>query len=151
MPAHKQPAQLRLLRGAQPSKVNQNEPIPRDTKMTPPDSLTDDQRDIFEWVVRELEFMKIAATPDRDQLAAYAVAVDQHRKSTALLARSSLLVKGAKGNLVRNPLLVVQRDAAMQLLRFAQEFGLTPSARARIDTERLTDDNDNPFAGRQSG
>lgn len=143
-----QPARLRLLNGAQECKVNMNEPIPRDAKMEPPESLSDEQRAIFEWVARELEFMKIAAAVDRDALAVYAVAVDQHRKASAVLAQSALLVRRkSSGDLVRNPLLIVQRDAAMQIRAFAQEFGLTPSARARIDnTEQGTDDGDNPFA-----
>lgn len=143
------PAHLRLLDGAQASKVNRNEPIPRSGKIDPPEHLSDDVRDIFVWVVRELEHMKIGAPVDRDALVAYATAVDNHRKASALLARSSLLVKGATGALIRNPLLAVQRDAANTLRQLAQEFGLTPSARARIDSERLADDDGNPFASAQ--
>lgn len=144
------PAHLRLLDGARPAEVNKNEPVARADKMEPPPTLSDDQRAIFEWVVAELEFMGIAATPDRDALAAYCVAVDTHRKASAVLARSGLMVKRkSTGDLVRNPLLIVQRDAAQQIRQFAQEFGLTPSARARINTERLENDADNPFADAQ--
>lgn len=143
-----QPTRLRLLNGARECDVNMNEPIPRDAKIEPPESLSDEQRAIFEWVARELEFMKIAAAVDRDALAVYAVAVDQHRKSSAVLAQSALLVRRkSSGDLVRNPLLIVQRDAATQIRAFAQEFGLTPSARSRIDnTEQSADDGENPFA-----
>lgn len=142
------PARLRLLDGAQPSKVNLNEPIARSGRMLPPDGLSDDVLAIFEWTVTELQHMRIDAPADRDSLVAYCEAVDKHRKSSALLARSSMLIKGQKGNLVRNPALMIQRDAAHLIRQFAQEFGLTPSARARIDSERghSADDFDNPFA-----
>lgn len=141
------PTRLRLLHGAQASKLNQHEPKPRVGELEAPDGMSADVLAIWEYTVRELVAMGIDAPADRDSLAAYCEAVDKHRKSSALLARSPLLVQGQKGNLVRNPLLIVQRDAALLIRGFAQEFGLTPSARTRIDTERQeADDADNPFA-----
>jgi P27 family predicted phage terminase small subunit len=142
------PTRLRLLHGAQKSKLNQHEPVPRVGELEPPDGMTADVLAIWEYTVRELVAMGIDAPADRDSLAAYCEAVDKHRKSSALLARSPLLVQGQKGNLVRNPLLIVQRDAALMIRGFAQEFGLTPSARTRIDSEKQqsSGDADNPFA-----
>lgn len=142
------PAKLRLLDGAQPSKVNRNEPIPRSGKIEPPEDMSADVRVIFDYTVAELEHMKIGAPSDRDALVAYCEAVDKHRKASALLARSSLLIKGERG-MVRNPALQIQRDSAHLIRQLAQEFGLTPSARARIDSERLDDDSGNPFAASQ--
>jgi P27 family predicted phage terminase small subunit len=49
-----------------------------------------------------------------------------------VLARSQILVKGLHGNLVRNPALQIQRDTAQTIRSFAQEFGLSPSARTAI-------------------
>lgn len=143
------PTKLRLLEGARERDVNQSEPIPRSGKIVPPEGLSDDVRAIFEYVVSELEHMKIASPADVDSIVCFAEAVDKHRKASALLARSSVLVKGLHGTLVRNPALAVQRDAATTIRQFAQEFGLTPSARARINNERAEIDDDNPFAASQ--
>jgi P27 family predicted phage terminase small subunit len=102
---------------------------------------------IWTYTVVELRAMGIDAPSDRDALVAYCEAVDKHRKASALLRRSPLLIAGQKGNLVRNPLLMIQRDAAHLIRQFAQEFGLTPSARTRIDHEsQQTSDVGNPFA-----
>lgn len=140
------PTQLRLLEGARRSDVNRNEPVPRSGRIDAPAELSDDVRVIFEYVVDELEHMKIASPADRDSIVCYAEAVDKHRKASAVLAKSPVLIRGLHGGMVRNPALAVQRDAANTIRQFAQEFGLTPSARARIDSERLSDDDDNPFA-----
>jgi P27 family predicted phage terminase small subunit len=43
-----------------------------------------------------------------------------------------LLVKTTDGNARRNPLVKIASDAAEDMLRFANEFGLTPVARARL-------------------
>lgn len=140
------PTTLRLLEGARERDVNRNEPVARSGKIEPPDELSDDVRVIFDHVVAELEHMKIASPADRDSIVCYCEAVDKHRKASAVLAKSPVLIRGLHGGMVRNPALAVQRDSANLIRQFAQEFGLTPSARARIDSERLEDDSANPFA-----
>lgn len=144
------PTNLRLLEGARTRDVNQHEPIARTGEIEPPADMSDDVRSIFEYVVAELEHMGIASPADRDSIVCYCEAVDKHRKASAVLARSAILIKGLHGNMVRNPALIVQRDAAQVIRQFAQEFGLTPSARARIDNERRDDESDNPFAASSS-
>ena len=50
--------------------------------------------------------------------------------------------------LVVNKAVLVQRHAALQVLRFAQEFGLTPAARVSVEGyPRATRGRYNPFAG----
>lgn len=49
---------------------------------------------------------------------------------------SELVVWTGNGNLIQNPLVGISRRAAADMLRFAAEFGMTPSARSRIDTEK---------------
>lgn len=140
------PTHLRLLHGARERDVTRNEPVARTGVIEAPEGMSPEVLRIFHWVVHELEAMGIASPADRDSIACYAEAVEKHRQASALLARSPVLVKGIHGNLVRNPALIVQRDAAQQIRQFAQEFGLTPSARARIDRRDDEGDGDNPFA-----
>ena len=72
---------------------------------------------------------------DRDTLACYCEAVVTHRKASALLRQTGILVRTAKGNVpMRNPLHQVVRDSAVLVRVFAREFGLTPSARAELST-----------------
>jgi P27 family predicted phage terminase small subunit len=140
------PARLRLLKGAPPGKVNLNEPVPRSGRVVPPDGLGEEARTIWDYTLAELEFMRSSVPTDRDALVAYCEAVVNHRRATAQLVDAPLLIRGHRGVQVRNPLLAVQRDAAHLIRQFAQEFGLTPSARARIDVDGPRREEDNPFS-----
>lgn len=146
-----QPAALRLLNGAQPSKVP-DEPTPKPGKMRPPPGTSPEVAEIFNETVAYLEDMKIAYPCDAPALAIYANAVHQYREATGVIDRTSLLVKDKNGNARRNPALFVQREAAAQIRAMAQEFGLTPSGRARIGHHErdAIHDADNPFAPRRS-
>lgn len=141
------PTALRLLHGGHPERINTREPVVRDAAPEPPDDMAADVRDIWDYTLREIVFMKIAAATDRDSLACYCEAVVAHRKASAILAVSPVLIKGLHGGMVRNPALQIQRDAAMTIRAFAQEFGLTPSARSRIQAEgpAVIEGHANPF------
>jgi P27 family predicted phage terminase small subunit len=143
------PTNLRLLRGDAKCRINDREPTPRDILPEPPRGMTKEVRDIWDYTLRELVHMKLATAADRDSLVCYCEAVVTHRKASEILARSPILVKGLHTTLVRNPALQIQRDAAATIRNFAQEFGLTPSARAGIKTEGHNDGSNgkpNPFS-----
>ena len=141
------PAKLRLLEGAPERRVNQNEPQPNHDPLVAPDWVNDQVREVWDYTVAELEFMGIASSTDRDALVAFCQAVVTHRKACEKLARSDILIKSMYGQPIRNPAIMVQRDAAQTIRAYAQEFGLTPSARARIEVRsEQTAEHDNPFA-----
>lgn len=55
---------------------------------------------------------------------------------------SALLAYTTNGNLIQHPLVGISRRATADMLRFAEQFGMTPSARSRIDTEKAALDED---------
>jgi P27 family predicted phage terminase small subunit len=141
------PAKLRLLEGARPSKVNHNEPVPSDDLPVCPDWVAPEVRQVWDYTVQELDQMGLASSADRDVLLAFCEQVNTHRRACQMLAKSDVLIKGPLGGPVRNPAVVVQRDSAQAIRSLAQEFGLSPSARARIQVQAdHTADHDNPFA-----
>lgn len=142
------PTRLRLLKGDHhKSRFATNEPMPRDTLPEPPAGMSQEVRQVWDYTLRELVAMKLAHAADRDAIVCFCEAVVAHRRASALLAQSNVLIKGLHGGLVRNPAVVVQRDAAQVIRAFAQELGLTPSARTRIQTEgRTGGEGDNPFS-----
>lgn len=142
------PTHLRLLRGDRPSRVNSREPMASHEPPEAPEDIADDVREIWDFTVRELQAMGIASSADRDALLCLCEAVATHRKASAILARSPVLVKSEKGTLMRNPALAVQRDAAHAIRSLAQLFGLTPSGRSAIlvGGHGAGDEDTNPFA-----
>lgn len=147
-----QPRALKILKGSEPRRINDDEPVPLVESSEPPPEMRPEVTEIWTFTLRHLTAMGTAAACDRDSLAAYCEAVAAHRRASSLLAQSDILIRGAKGGLIRNPLLVIQRDAAYTIRMFAQEFGLTPSARTRIEVQHrgVIDAHateDNPFSG----
>jgi P27 family predicted phage terminase small subunit len=59
-----------------------------------------------------------------------------------------LVVRGAMGGAVENPLLYISRKAAADMMKYAAEFGLTPAARSRVAGRGKSDDEQgSKFAG----
>lgn len=145
------PTNLRLLHGERNlTRINDDEPQPQVRLPRLPDDVSDEVRTVFEDTVSELDAMGLAFKADSHALHCYAEAVVAHRNASAILARSSVLVKGIHGSMIRNPALQVQRDAAATVRAFAQEFGLTPSARSTIRSQEAGtggEQDTNPFAG----
>lgn len=141
------PTKLRLLHGDRKDRINHNEPQPEQGPMVPPEGMTREVRAVWDFTARHLETMGLAMPSDRECLRAYCEAVVDHARAAEIVAKSALLIKGIQGGMVRNPAYQIKRDAARTMLRFAQEFGLTPSARSRIELAERDNGADSPFAG----
>lgn len=142
------PTRLRLLEGSHPERINRHEPVASRELPQPPAECDAAVREVWDYTVDQLAQMGVLSAADRDALFCYCQAVITHRKASKLLAASPVLIKGALGGLVRNPALAVARDAAYTIRQFAQEFGLTPSARTRVEAKvGVVDEGANPFAG----
>lgn len=141
------PTALKLIKGERESRINRNEPVARDIPPECPGDVSPAVRAIWDYTVAELTAMHIACSADRDALMCYCEAVVTHRRASVLLAKSDVLIKGLHGTPIRNPALTVQRNSAQIIRAFAQEFGLTPSARTRIEVRGTDDGADDIFAG----
>lgn len=126
------PTNLRLLHGDRSDRINHDEPMPEQGPPECPPDASAEVREVWDYALDQLIVMGVATKADRDALRCFCEAVVTHRKASVLLANSPLLIKGHRNVLTRNPLLVVQRDAAAVIRAYAHEFGFTPSARSEI-------------------
>lgn len=136
------PTHLKLVTG-NPGKrpINEREPVPQQYLPTPPSELSDDAK--VEWgrVAEELYRIGLLSGIDRAALAAYCQAYGrwvQAERAIAEMAKrdpltGGLLVKTTNGNAIQNPLVGTANKAMSDMVRFAAEFGMTPSARSRIE------------------
>lgn len=109
----------------------------------PPPHLNDDAK--VEWgrVAPMLYALRLLSDADVAALAAYCQAYAVWKEATTavqIMARSDpltkgLLIKTTNGNAIQNPLLGIANKAAADMVRYAAEFGMTPSARARLHAE----------------
>lgn len=126
------PTGLRLVRGDRKDRVNTDEPQPREGLPQCPIDAAPDVHEIWDYTIEQLEHMRIVTLADRDALYAYCEAVALHRLTSQQIAREGFLIEGLHGGAVKHPAAQIQRDAATMMRAFAQEFGLTPSARSTI-------------------
>jgi len=106
-------------------------PIPR--------SLPAEARAEWRRVVPALEEIGVLAKIDRGVLIRYCTAWADWVELEGLLRKSGKLIRGQKGNLVRNPLLLIRSDVETTLSDLGKQLGLSPVARLRADIthERL--------------
>ncbi|WP_324754010.1 phage terminase small subunit P27 family [Roseovarius sp. Pro17] len=147
------PTNLKLLTGtARAHRLNPREPQPEVARPDAPEHLTDAARDEWSRVVVELVALGILTHLDRGALAAYCQAYGRWSAAEAALARMAardavtdgLMVKTRSGNLIQNPLVGAANKAMADMVRYAAEFGMTPSARTRV--VGTSEAGPNPFA-----
>ncbi len=120
---------------------------------TPPPHLSDDAK--VEWgrIVSILVRLKLMTQIDRAALAAYCQAYGrwvQAERALAAMAEKDLLtralmIKTVGGNAIQNPLVGIANKAMADMMRYATEFGMTPSARTRLQDPGGGGQNENPF------
>jgi P27 family predicted phage terminase small subunit len=113
---------------------------PPSTLPDPPDFLSDDAQKEWRRVVPALVALRLFSTLDVAALAAYCTACGTWRQAMAALRAMAetdakyhgLVVETKHGNLIQNPLLGIANKAAADMVKFGSEFGLSPTARARL-------------------
>ena len=138
------PTALRLIAG-NPGKrpLPKKEAVVALAEPTPPAFLCDDAK--VEWgrVSHMLYALRLLSNADVAALSAYCESwalFKQAKEALNLMAKTDqvtkgLLIKTSNGNAIQNPLVGIANKAAADMVRYAAEFGMTPSARARIHAE----------------
>lgn len=115
-------------------------PEPVRTQTLPPDA---ESLDLPGWVpaegrvfargvMRELADAGILDRVDRAAVAACAVCWARFCRAVEAVNAEGMVVLGSGGQIVESPMLAVERHERVLLLRYLEQFGLTPSARARL-------------------
>ena len=137
-----QPTFLKLVKGTPKGRINKAEALPPRGLPTPPAHLSDEAK--VEWgrVSQDLYDMGVLTKIDRAALAAYCQAYgrwQQAEEDLADFAKTNpslhgLVIRTKSGNHINNPLLGVANKAMADMMRYATDLGMTPSARSRIET-----------------
>jgi P27 family predicted phage terminase small subunit len=135
------PTAIKLLRGTRKDRINLNQPQPPARVPPCPGWLSPEAKRLWRKIAPQLQAHRLLTEWDRESFAAYCEAAVQHQKACAIVAQGGILLKGYRGQLIKNPALQVARDTAQTMRGFAREFGLTPSARSSIDVGPILDDD----------
>lgn len=130
------PTAMKMLAG-NPGKraLNHSEPRPRAVLPRPPEHLSDEEKNKWKLVVKELHPLGLVTTIDKDALAFYCVLFVRWIKAEKMVREKGEIIKTAAGNIIQNPYLSIANRALEQLNRLGAEFGMTPSSRTRVKVE----------------
>jgi P27 family predicted phage terminase small subunit len=131
---------LRLLQGNRENRAIGTEPEFELKLPAAPDYLGADAREEWERLAEEVWRLGLLRTADVKAFEAYCVAYGRAMQAERALRvmtdmdpqTSGLIIKTHHGNIIQNPLVGTANQAWRDMVRYAVEFGLTPSARARI-------------------
>ncbi|WP_250477630.1 phage terminase small subunit P27 family [Caballeronia sp. INML1] len=144
MPQPRKPTALRIIEGNREKRpLPKKEPKPRRGIPQPPPHIVGYALEEWERITPELHMSGVLTMIDGAVLAAYCMAYQRWREAEEALARmkardkltTGLMIKTKNGNAIQNPLVGVANRSMMLLHRFANEFGMTPAARARIEVD----------------
>lgn len=109
---------------------------PPSDKVRPPTWLGKFGKKEFRRIVKEMHELDLLTNIDVAALAAYCDAYEDYIDCTAIIQEEGLMVeytnKAAETNKVPHPLLTKKKQLHEQMKALAVEFGLTPSARAKL-------------------
>ena len=125
------PTNLRVIRGDK-RKPNKDEPVPPSGDVRPPDWLRPEAVEVWNRLAPDLIRKKLLTPWDVDAFAVLCNAIIQHQEATKFVTNAGVMVRGRKEAVVKNPAVQLVRDSAQIIRAYAQEFGLTPSARSSI-------------------
>ena len=116
-----------------------------------PAFLDDDDLACSEWerICDELDRMKILYLADAMSIAAYCEAAAEFQRLAQAVREEGHTSVTDKGNVIQHPLVGAKNKAAERMLKFACQFGLTPSARTSIDATNgsgVGDEDEKNFA-----
>ena len=141
------PTNIKLLTGNPGGRpLPKGEPKPRSRKPQVPAHLNEDAA--IEWarVENELDALGLLSGLDRAALSAYCQAWGRWVQAERALAKMTnnadgLIINTKSGNMIQNPLVGVANKAMADMMRYATEFGMTPSSRSRISA---SDEDEDP-------
>lgn len=97
-----------------------------------PKSLKPEAKAEWRRIVPAIEKAGELSTLDRSILIRFCVAWADWWELDAQLQASSKLIRGARGNLVRNPLWIMRSDIEATLSDLGRQLGLSPAARRGV-------------------
>lgn len=151
-----EPTALKLLKG-NPGKraINHAEPQPaKATSRRVPTSLPPAGKTLWKVLVPELERLNLLTKIDDATLHGACLNYARALQAGALVKKQGLTIVTDKGFVIQHPAVSIERNSWQAWLRFATQFGLTPSARSSIHikpTEPTTDSTADFLFGRKSG
>jgi len=112
-------------------------PSPLREAPEPPDHLNEDGQRFWNEAIPSLHSLGLLDKVDGPALEMAAVAYQRFHEARRVINRQGVTARGSVNQIVEHPLLATERKAQATFLRFAEQYGLTSAARARLGIAML--------------
>ena len=135
------PTAVKILQGKPGHRpLPANEPKPDSGRLpSAPRWLSDEAKREWKRIAPRLHAVGLLTEVDGLALAMLCEAFAQYMAAKAVVDREGLLLVSEKGNSYQHPAAGLMTQARGELLKWAREFGMTPSARSRISVQAAED------------
>lgn len=135
------PTAIKMLEG-NPGKraLNKNEPKPQKKAPRCPAWLEDEAKKEWKRMGKILEQMGLLTDMDMAAFAGYCQAYARWKEAEEFLTQHGSIVRTPNGYLQQVPQVTIAQTNLKIVLRFCEQFGLTPSARSRIAADNAAAD-----------
>lgn len=142
------PTKVKQLQG-NPGKraLNKNEPQPSTDRPEPPEYLTEEALEEWNFLIPQLEEMGLLGTLDKSLLAMLCQSYGRYVEAEEKLKETGTIYRTQKGNITTNPYLWVSNRALEQVLKIAPIFGLGTAYRQRLQGKQEEKDPYEEFLG----
>jgi P27 family predicted phage terminase small subunit len=135
------PTALKVLEGNPGNrKLNKNEPKPNALVSPCPDWLEDEAKAEWERTGKVLAQTGVLTEVDTTAFAGYCQAYARWKEAEEYLTENGSIVRTPNGYLQQVPQVSIAQTNLKIVLKFCEQFGLTPSSRSRIVTNNSTED-----------
>jgi P27 family predicted phage terminase small subunit len=122
--------------------LNKNEPKPRKRAPACPADMCEEGKKEWNRLYKNLEELGLLTELDISSFEAYCTAYGRWKAAEALITKHGSIYRDKNGGLAKSPMI----DIAIKYLtianRYAEQFGLTPSSRSRIEVVKTISDED---------
>ena len=126
-------------------KLNEKEPQPEKTAPDCPEWLENEAKAEWERLAVHLEALGVLTIVDRAAFAGYCECFARWKEAEEFISKHGMIIKTPSGYFQQVPQVSISQTYLKLLLKFAVEFGLTPSSRSRIIAEENLSDKNDPM------
>jgi P27 family predicted phage terminase small subunit len=122
--------------------LNKKEPKPETKIPSCPNHLTGTARQEWTRVTKELQSLGVITLVDRATLAVYCTAYKDYVEAEGKIKKEGAVIISDKGGMYQNPWMAIKKRSMDQMVKFAAEFGMTPSSRSRIKVDTPSEEDE---------
>lgn len=146
------PIPLKVLKGLPGRRDQAGKPIPAAPEFTrgipeAPGWLEPEALKVWNRVAASLDRLDLLKDGDRETFAAYCTSWSRLVDAAGAYQAEGLMITTPSGRIVPHPAVRIAESASRDLLRFAQQFGLTPAAEINLARPAKSDSEDDFFGG----